>query len=164
MASRGYISRTSVVPARDLAITVLTNSTDGWAGPWVDGVIHILRAFATRGAPGRRVRDWTGRWWSQWGAVDLVPIGNAVIAANPHAINPFVDTSEIEVTGRDAGRVSLAGGYGSYGESVRRSRNKAGTITDIWIAGSDLKPEKAIAVEIERRYAPRKRRSARKPS
>jgi CubicO group peptidase (beta-lactamase class C family) len=154
----GYISRTCAVPARDLAITVLTNSTDGWAGLWVDGAMHILRAFATRGAPTRRVRDWTGRWWSQWGAVDLVPIGNLVIAANPHAINPFMDTSEIEVSGRDAGKIALAGGYGSHGEGVRRSRNKAGKVTDIWLAGANLKPEKIIASEIERRYAPRQRR------
>jgi CubicO group peptidase (beta-lactamase class C family) len=157
---QGYISRTCAVPSRDLAIAILTNSTDGWAGLWVDGAMHILRAFATRGAPARRVRDWTGRWWSQWGAVDLVPIGNLVIAANPHAINPFMDTSEIEVSSRDAGKISLAGGYGSHGEGVRRSRNKAGKVTDIWLAGANLKPEKIIASEIERRYAPRKRRPA----
>ncbi|SDR95253.1 serine hydrolase domain-containing protein [Bradyrhizobium canariense] len=158
---QGYISRTCVIPARELAITILTNSTDGWAGFWLDGAMHISRTFATGGAPKRRVRDWTGRWWSQWGAVDLVPIGNLVIAANPHAINPFMDASEIEVTGRDAGRISLAGGYGSHGEPARRTRNKAGTITDIWLAGSNLKPEKAVAAEIDRRYAPHKPRPAR---
>jgi CubicO group peptidase (beta-lactamase class C family) len=158
---QGYISRTSVIPARDLTITVLTNATDGWAGLWGDGVIHILRAFASRGAPSRRVRDWTGRWWSQWGAVDLVPIGNSVIAANPHAINPFMDTSEITVSGRDTGKISLSGGYGSYGENVRRHRNKAGAVTDIWLAGANLKPEKTLAAELERRYAIGKRRPAR---
>jgi CubicO group peptidase (beta-lactamase class C family) len=158
---QGYISRTCVVPAHDLAITILTNSTDGWAGFWLDGAMHILRNFATAGAPKPRLRDWTGRWWSQWGAVDLVPLGNLVIAANPHAINPFMDASEIEVTGRDAGRISLAGGYGSHGEPVRRARNGAGTVTDIWLAGSNLKPEKAMAAEIERRYGPRRRSPAR---
>jgi len=155
---QGYISRTCAVPARDLAITVLTNSTDGWAGLWLDGAIHILRAFASRGAPSRRVRDWTGRWWSQWGTVDLVPIGNIVIAAVPGAINPFMDTSEIAVSSRDAGRISVAAGYGSHGEAVRRIRNKAGRVSDIWLAGSNLKPEKILGAEIERRYAPRKRR------
>jgi CubicO group peptidase (beta-lactamase class C family) len=154
---QGYISRTCVIPTRELAITVLTNCTDGWAGLWVDGAIHILRAFAAHGAPSRRVRDWTGRWWSQWGAVDLVPAGNLVIAANPHAINPFVDVPEIAVTGRDAGKITLAGGYGSYGEGVRRSRNKAGTVTEIWLAGANLKPEKILGAELERRYASPKR-------
>jgi CubicO group peptidase (beta-lactamase class C family) len=155
---QGYISRTCVVPARELAITVLTNSTDGWAGLWLDGAIHILRAFARRGAPSRRVRDWTGRWWSQWGAVDLVPIGDSVIAAVPGAINPFMDASEIEISGRDAGKIAVAAGYGSHGEPVRRVRNKAGRVTDVWLAGSNLKPEKILNAELERRYATGKRR------
>ena len=158
---QGYISRTSVIPARELAISVLTNSTDGWAGVWLDGVTHILRAFAARGAPDRRVRDWTGRWWSQWGAVDLVPMGKVVIAAVPGAINPFMDASEIEVSGRDTGRIAVAAGYGSHGEPVRRVRNTAGKVTDLWLAGSNLKPEKILSAELERRYALRKRRPAR---
>ena len=120
--------------------------------------MYILRAFADRGAPQRRVRDWTGRWWSTWGAIDLVPIGNRVIVANPQALNPFMEATEIEVTGRDTGRISLAPGYGSHGQPVRRTRNKAGTVTDIWLAGANLKPEKSLAAEMERRYGPRKRR------
>jgi CubicO group peptidase (beta-lactamase class C family) len=158
---QGYISRTCVIPACDLTITILTNSADGWAGFWLDGAMHILRAFKARGAPNRRVRDWTGRWWGLWGAIDLVPMGNLVIVANPHALNPFMDATEIEVTGRDTGRISLAAGYASHGQAVRRTRNKAGTVTDIWLAGSNLKPEKTLAAEIERRYASRQRRGAR---
>jgi CubicO group peptidase (beta-lactamase class C family) len=154
---QGYTSRTCVIPACDLTITILTNSADGWSGFWLDGAMHILRAFRTRGAPNRRVRDWAGRWWSTWGAADLVPTGNLVIVTNPHAFNPFMDATEIVVTGRDTGRISLAGGYASHGQAVRRTRNKAGTVTDIWLAGGNLKPEKTLAVEMERRYGPRKR-------
>jgi CubicO group peptidase (beta-lactamase class C family) len=153
---QGYISRTCVIPACDLAITVLTNSLDGWAGFWIDGAMHILDAFARRGAASRRVRDWNGRWWSLWGTTDLVPMGDRVIAANPFAFNPFMDATEIEVTGRDSGRVALALGYGSHGEPVRRTRNKAGAVTGIWFAGGYLKPEKTVAAEIEQRYGRRK--------
>jgi CubicO group peptidase (beta-lactamase class C family) len=158
---QGYISRTAVIPARDLAITILTNSVDGMAYSWLDGAMHILRGFAARGAPTRRVRDWTGRWWSMWGAVDLVPIGNRVIVANPHFFNPLIDATEIEVTGRDAGRIALAGGYASHGQAVRRTRNKAGNVTEIWLAGSRMIPEKTLAAELERKYATRKRRQSR---
>jgi CubicO group peptidase (beta-lactamase class C family) len=154
---QGYISRTCVIPACDVTMTILTNSIDGWAPFWMDGAMHILRAFKTRGAPKRRVRDWTGRWWTIWGATDLVPMGNVVVAANPHLINPFMDATEIEVTGRDKGRIILASGYASHGEPVRRTRSKAGIVTDIWLAGANVKREKAVAAEIERRYAPRKR-------
>jgi CubicO group peptidase (beta-lactamase class C family) len=156
---QGYISQTCAIPACDLTITILTNSADGWAGFWLGGAMQILRAFAAGGAPKRRVRDWTGRWWSIWGAIDLVPIGNLVIVANPHLLNPFLDASEIEVAGRDTGRISLAVGYGSHGQAVRRTRSKAGAVTDIWLAGANLKPEKTLAAELERRYAPRQRRT-----
>jgi CubicO group peptidase (beta-lactamase class C family) len=158
---QGYISRTCVIPACDLTVTILTNSIDGWAGFWLDGAMHILRAFKARGAPNRRVRDWTGRWWGIWGAIDLIPMGSLVIVANPHAFNPFMDATEIEVTRRDTGWISLAAGYASHGQVVRRTRNKAGTVTDIWLAGGNLKPEKTLAAEMERRYAPRKRHPAR---
>jgi CubicO group peptidase (beta-lactamase class C family) len=154
---QGYVSRTCVIPGRDLAITILTNSIDGWAYPWLDGAMHILRAFATRGAPARRVRDWTGRWWTMWGATDLVPMGNVVVVANPQFGNPLMDAAEIEVSGRDTGRIKLAGGYESHGEPVRRMRSKAGTVTDIWLGGINAKPEKKVAAEMERRYAPRRR-------
>jgi len=153
---QGYISRTCVIPACEVSITILTNSVDGWAAFWANGAMHILRAFKTRGAPTRRVRDWSGRWWTLWSAVDLVPMGNHVIAGNPHLINPFLDAAEIEVTGRDTGRIVSATGYANHGEGVRRSRNKAGTVTEIWLGGGNAKREKALAAEMERRYAPGK--------
>jgi CubicO group peptidase (beta-lactamase class C family) len=153
----GYISQTSVFPACEMTISILTNSTDGWAGPWVDGAARILRSFETRGAPKRRVRDWTGRWWSPWGAFDLVPMGNLVLVGNPHATNPFLDATEIEVTGRDTGRISMATGHGNYGEAVRLTRNKAGKVTEVRFAGGKARPEKAVAAEMERRYGRSKR-------
>jgi CubicO group peptidase (beta-lactamase class C family) len=155
---QGYVSRTCVIPGRELAVTILVNSVDGWAYSWLDGAMHILRAFAAHGAPARRVRDWNGRWWSIWGAVDLLPMGNLVMAANPHFLNPLMDATEIEVTGRDTGRISKAAGYASHGQAVRRTRNKAGAVTDIWLAGARLKPERVLAAEMERRYAPRRGR------
>jgi CubicO group peptidase (beta-lactamase class C family) len=155
---QGYVSRTCVIPGRDLAITILTNAIDGWAYAWLDGTMQILRAFATRGAPARRVRDWTGRWWTIWGATDLVPMGNVVVVANPQFGNPLMDAAEIEVTGRDTGRIALAGGYESHGEPVRRTRSKAGIVTDIWLAGINAKPERKVAAEMERKYAPRRSR------
>lgn len=46
-----------------------------------------------------------------------------------------MDAPEIEVTGRDTGRITSAPGYASFGEPVRRSRSKAGKVADIWLAG-----------------------------
>jgi CubicO group peptidase (beta-lactamase class C family) len=151
-ALQGYISRTIVIPEPDLTIAVLTNATDGFAGFWADGMIHVLRAFANRGPPSRRVRDWRGRWWTSWGAVDLAPMGDVVVVANPHAFNPMIEVSEIEITGRDKGRIILANGYQSHGEPVRRLRSKSGKTTEVWLAATRLRPEAKVAEEAERRY------------
>jgi CubicO group peptidase (beta-lactamase class C family) len=158
---QGYLSRTCAIPGCEVAITVLTNSIDGGAPFWMDGAMQILRAFKTHGAPSPRVRDWTGRWWTVWGATDLVPMGNRVLAAYPHFASPLTDASEIEVTGRDTGKITSASGYGSHGEPVRRSRNQRGVVTDIWLAGANLKRERAVAADIARRYGARKPRDAR---
>ena len=149
---QGYISRTAVIPACDLTIVVLSNASDGWAWFWLDGAMHILRAFAKNGAPTRGVRDWTGRWWTASGAADLVPMGNRVLVGSPVMGNPFMDATEIEVIGRDTGRIVQAAGYASYGQAVRRSRSKTGKVTEVWLAGSKLRPEKTVIADMERRY------------
>jgi len=154
---QGYSSRTAVLPECDLAITILTNCIDGWAPFWVEGCFNILRVFKARGAPSRRLRDWNGRWWTMWTAIDLVPAGNHVLVANPHMTKPFLDSTEIEVTGRDTGRISWANGYASHGEGVRRQRDRKRKVTDIWLAGTNFKKESALAATLERKYGARKR-------
>jgi CubicO group peptidase (beta-lactamase class C family) len=149
---QGYISHTTVVPEQDLSICVLTNAANGWAGPWVEGAIHILRAFSQRGAPSRKLRDWTGRWWGYGGAADFVPIGGVVLVADPQSWNPFQFASEIEATGKDKGRIALANGYAGHGEKVRRIREKAGKIVEVWLGSSKLVSEKQVIDEMTARY------------
>jgi len=150
---QGYITRTCVIPQHDLTVAVLTNAIDGWAGVWVDGMMHILRAFSRRGAPARKVSDWSGRWWNLWGAVDLVPMGEKVLVMTPGFINPVGDAAEVEITGRDQGRFVAADGYSSYGEPVRRVRNRSGKVIEVWLAASKLLPEGQVAKEVGARYA-----------
>jgi CubicO group peptidase (beta-lactamase class C family) len=152
-ALQGYITRTCVVPENDLTVAVLTNAIDGWAPMWVDGVLHILHAFSKHGAPSRKASDWAGRWWSLWGAVDLVPVGGKVLAVGPGFINPIADAAEIEITGRDRGRFAAADGFSSYGEPVRRARNGSGEVVELWLAASKLLPEHKLAQEVGARYA-----------
>jgi CubicO group peptidase (beta-lactamase class C family) len=148
----GYISCTSVVPEQDLTICALTNVNNGWAGPWVDGAINILRTFAQRGPPSRRLRDWTGRWWGMGGAVDFVPSGGRVLMADPAAWNPFLNTGEIEVRRKDEGLIALANGYASHGEDVRHVRGKSGSVREVWLAGWKLQREATAAAEMRGRY------------
>jgi CubicO group peptidase (beta-lactamase class C family) len=149
---QGYLSRTVSIPVCELSISILSNSIDGGAPFWMDGALQILRAFKTRGAPQRRTRDWTGRWWTIWGASDLVPMGDRVLVANPQFNNPFMDAGEIEVTGRDTGIIVSASGYASHGEPVRRVRDKRGKVTGIWLGGAHVRTAGVVAKEIGRKY------------
>jgi CubicO group peptidase (beta-lactamase class C family) len=152
---QGYISFTCVVPERELTVSILTNASDGWAGFWAEGAVHILRRFATRGAPSEKVRDWAGRWWNAWGAADLVPVADVVLVANPWIFRPLLDASEIEVTDRHEGRIALAGGGGSHGERVRRTRDANDAVKEVWLAATRFVPEAQAAAEIEGRYGAR---------
>ena len=148
----GYISRTAVVPDRNLAISVLTNARDGLAWPWLDGMLHVARALAQKGEPTPEARSWTGRWWNAWGAVDLLPAGNRVLVAVPAFLNPVMDATEIEVTGPDEGRVALAAGYANHGEPVRLLRDETGTPIEFWAQGVRFAPETVVAKEMRDLY------------
>jgi len=149
---QGFVTRSAALAGRDLAVSVLTNANDGWSGFWFESIINILATFARHGAPSARGRSWAGRWWSLWGATDLVPMGDKVIGASPAMFNPFMDASEITLTGRDSGRITLANGYASHGETVRRVRNKSGKVTEVWWSGGKLLPEARVIAEMEKRY------------
>ena len=149
---QGFITRTVMVPAQDLTVSVLTNAADGMAHAWLDGAVQVLRSFAEHGPATRRAASWAGRWWSLWGPVDLVPMGAKLLIASPSMTTPMTDATVIELTGRDTGRIALDGGFGNHGESVRRVRTAKGTVTEVWLSGSQMVSERKLAGEMEKRY------------
>lgn len=153
---QGYITRTCVLPDQELALTVLTNAADGPAHFWMEGLMHVLRSYAERGAPCPRLRDWQGRWWSLWGAIDLLPIGNRVLVALPVFFDPLADATEIEVRQQDRGRIALAGGYASHGEPARLVRDRRRQVVEVWLGGSRYRTEAAVARTMRSRYRERR--------
>jgi CubicO group peptidase (beta-lactamase class C family) len=149
---QGFASRTVALTDRALAVSLVTNAADGLADRWLDGAIHILASFAKHGAPTSEVRDWIGRWWTRWVAVDLVPMGGKVMVGYPSLPNPLTDASEISVSGADRGRISLAAGSAHHGEDVRRVRGRDGKVNEVWLGGMRFLPEAAIAAELEQHY------------
>jgi CubicO group peptidase (beta-lactamase class C family) len=149
---QGFASRTVVLPDCAVAVSVVTNAVDAPTDRWLEGPVHILAGFAKHGEPNNEVRDWTGRWWSLWAAVDLVPIGGKVIAAVPSLPNPFTDASEISVSGKDCGRVSVASGLARHGEDVMRIRGGDGKVQEVRLGGMRLLLETEVAAELEQRY------------
>lgn len=152
-AFQGFISRTACVPEWGTTVSVTTNAIDGLANQWVEGVIGILHRFALHGAPDPALAGWAGRWWSIWGALDLVPMGDRVLVAAPAGLAPFADASEIAPDGADSGRIALAHGMGSHGEAVRLHRAADGTPQRLRFAGSELLPEAAFRAEAAARAA-----------
>ncbi len=148
----GYVSRTVVIPERNLAIAVLANAGDGLAWPWLDGILHVARALANKGEPTKEVRDWNGRWWGAGGAIDLLPAGDRVLVAVPAYLNPVMDAPEIEVTSPNEGRVVLAAGYADHGEPVHLVRDDNGTPIEFWAQGTRLAPEVVVAQEMQAMY------------
>lgn len=150
---QGVRTQTATIPSQKLTVSVLTNAADGNPALLLEGVVHILRAFQKHGAPGKAVAGWTGRWWSLWDAVDLVPMGNTVFLAVPGQANPFADVSELEVTGADVAVIRKSGGFGSHGEAARLVRGRGGKVASVVYAGGKLVDEAAIGKELRARYA-----------
>lgn len=149
---QGFITRTVILPEQDLTVSVLTNAIDGLAHPWLDGVVHILKAFSEQGAPSPATQDWSGRWWTIWGAGDLVPGENKVLCANPALFTPFLDAPEIEIEGQDRGRITRASAFNSPGEPARLIRDGAGRIESVWLGGGQAIAEEALRAEMLERY------------
>ena len=154
---QGTVTRTVCLPVQQLAVSVLTNAADGAAHTWIDGALHVLRAFSRHGATSRRTAAWQGRWWSLWGAIDLLPMRDKVLVAHPLLANPVLDASEIEVLGpRRAGvaqgRVALAGGFANHGEPVRLLFDARGRAREFWFSGSKLLPQAKVERELSDRY------------
>jgi CubicO group peptidase (beta-lactamase class C family) len=151
---QGTMSRTAVVPEQGIAVSLLVNGMDGMAVPWVDGALQLLQAHQRRGPPKPGLADWAGRWWSAWGAFDLLPMGDRVLVASPGFLNPLMEVSEIEVLGEDRGRVASAGGYGSHGEEARLVRDGEGRVVEVRIGGGRGVPEAVAAAEVGALYPP----------
>ncbi len=150
---QGFVSRTVALPQQQLAISVLCNSLDGFSWPWVDGILQILQVFRRHGAPTAATKPWSGRFWSVWGATDLVPVGDRVFAIPPGLTAPFTDATELSVRGRHKATMSQANGFASFGEEARLVRDAQGRISELWLGGARSVPEAVASREVQRRYA-----------
>ena len=84
-----------------------------------------------------------------------------VKVAGPAQVNPFLDATEIAVTGKDKGRVRLAGAFQSHGEDARLVRGPDGALRELWLGGVQLMTETSLAKELKRQS---KKAQATKPT
>lgn len=152
---QGFVSRTAHFPHTGFTITVLTHAQDGFAFDWVDGIASILAAFQQHGAPEKKLADWGGRWWTMWGASDLVPMGKVVCQVTPQMAVPFnAATTEFTVTGKDKGLMTKTSGYNSPGQVTKLERDAKGRPSAVWLGGTKLLPKEAFMAEALQRFQP----------
>jgi len=151
----GYMTRSACLPGRRLAVSVLTNAADGLCQQWLDGVVQILRHFDAGGAPSRRAASWTGRWWTAWTAVDLLPMGDRVTVALPAQFDPFVDAASLSPGARRAGVASATverdTGFGRHGEPARLEHDTTGRPTALWLGGTQFVSQAQASRDLRRR-------------
>jgi len=148
----GCLSHTSVVAAQGLAISIIVNAVDLAPISLVDGVISILRACALNGAATPATSKWSGRFWSIWGAVDLLPVGDRVLVTQPAQLSPLLDAVELIDVGETTARIGKAHGFSSHGEGARLELDAEGRPGALWLGGSRLLPEAAMAAEVQQRF------------
>ena len=143
-----FVSRALVLPQTGLSVAVLCNSVDGFSWPWTDGLLQILQTFERHGAPSAATRGWSGRFWSLFGATDLVPVKDRVFAIAPALALPFTDATELSPRGKDRAVMTQASGFASYGEAARLERDRAGRVQALWLGGSRNVREAVAAREV----------------
>jgi D-alanyl-D-alanine carboxypeptidase len=146
-AFQGTLSRTGCLAEQEITVSVITNAIDGRANVWFESIVQILKTMHDLGTLGLESRDWRARWWSIWGAMDLVPGREKVLSALPAENNPFFHASEIQVTGK----VIKSQADGWFGETCQLVRGPTG-IQQVRIGGVLLVREGALVAEVSGRY------------
>ncbi len=150
----GTVSRTAVLPAFRLTLSIITNAADGMANAWLDGAISILRAFRHGGAPSAKCAHWHGRWWSPWAAYDLVPMHDQIALASPALLDPFLDAPMLAVddADQDQAKIVRAPGLGSYGEPASLQRDQQGQICAVQVGPLKMLSEQACSAALIERF------------
>ncbi len=138
----GYITTTLLAVDDGIAVSVLTNATDGPAGDLAAGILKLLDAGLHRPAvlplalpaePGvgaTPTARFEGRFANLWGVLDVVRLGNRLLAVDPGAADPLDEPYELAVVDDATLRITAGNGFGSVGELIHYS-TEAGEIVRI---------------------------------
>ena len=149
---QGVRTYTSAAIGQGLIVSVALHATDGEPNGLAENTLRILQTFATNGPAGKKIADWSGRFWSVWGPADFIPMASKILIAQPGQPNPFADATELTPTGPDTARITSATGYASYGQTGRLVRDKSGRVSEIILAGGRLTNQAAAIAEARERY------------
>lgn len=137
----GYITRTWVDPGERMALSVLTNAIDGPADPLASGILKLVELATSPRRPWQAASDaatldaYTGRFESLWGVVDVVRLGDRLVAIDPDVADPAGGLEELTVRGPDELDVERRDSYRSAGEPLVFERGTDGHADTVRITG-----------------------------
>jgi D-alanyl-D-alanine carboxypeptidase len=137
----GYITYTLLAVDDGIAVSVLTNATDGPAGELAAGILKLLDAGLRRpgvlplalpeeadgAAPTARFE---GRFANLWGVLDVVRLGDRLLGIDPSAGDPLEEPYDLAVVDDATLRITAGNGFGSVGELIHYT-TEAGEIVRI---------------------------------
>lgn len=132
----GHITRTWIDPHDGIVVSALTNAIDGHADPFATGLFSLidLALDDTKPQTNRDLTSYTGRFACMWGVVDIVMLGNRLVAIDPRQPDPVKAHQTLSVDG-DTVRTERVPGFGPTSESVRFEHNDVGAITAVHLGG-----------------------------
>jgi CubicO group peptidase (beta-lactamase class C family) len=118
----GHITRTRVDPRSGVAISILTNAIDGPARGLVAGALALIGIAAGDPGDGEKVdvsaEKFCGRFANLWGVMDVVRLGDRLVAISPESDAPTEDVITLSVAGEDRLIVHTDNGFGGHGEAM----------------------------------------------
>ncbi|MET1005431.1 MAG: serine hydrolase domain-containing protein [Propionibacteriaceae bacterium] len=146
----GHITKTLLDPSTGLVVSVLTNAIDGPASNLARGVVQLVQGARRHAeessgkseqtaAAAAEALDWTGRYASTWGVLDIALVGGRLLGLDPTEWAPLESVSRLEVVGDGRLKIAAGPGGGSVGEFVTRQVT-GGEVQWLRYGGGSLRP------------------------
>jgi CubicO group peptidase (beta-lactamase class C family) len=118
----GHITGTRVDPRSGVAISVLTNAIDGPARGLVAGALALIGIATGDTTDSEKVdvtaKKFCGRFANLWGVMDVVRLGDRLVAISPESDAPAGEVITLSVADDDRLIVNTDNGFGSPGEAM----------------------------------------------
>lgn len=141
----GHITESLIDPKDELAVVVLTNCLNSPAGMVCKNIFDIIGYFQDNTptkAPRHNMSALEGRYGGLWALIDIIIIGDKVIAAYPDSWQPLSFSERLEYVNDTTLKVVGTGSFNSEGELVHFNF-KNGKVDTVIYNGTTLWPEKA---------------------
>ena len=163
----GQSTRTLVEPRLGIVITVLTNSIDGPADEFARGIAKLIlhsqkttskplslvaesgpaigtaSASPTRSSKRVDLNPFMGRFAGEWSIIDVVQVGERLLAISPQSPDPIATAIELTVIDEQTLRLPLDPGFDSVGELLHYDFDAKGRVRSI-SGGWDVRPASSL--------------------